>query len=101
MDIWNPVSRDNLLFSEKEEGNEYDANVVDVVHDNLLEKRAVGYISKLLSKTMDMFLSLPKTRITCEITGKRVNRGVGYGWKYLAFTNCVGIRKLFLGLKKN
>ena len=90
-----------LLLCEKGEGNGYDANTLAVVYDNIVKKRVVEHISKLLSKTMVMFLSLPKTRITCEITGKSEQRSSRL-WLgdtlHLAFTNSVVIRKLFLGL---
>ena len=64
MDIWNPVSSDNVLFRKEKEGNEYNANAADVVHNNPLEKRVVGHTLKSLSKTTDMLLSLNETRST-------------------------------------
>ena len=98
MDTWNSVVGDDSLFCEKEVDKEYDANAAAVVHIILVEKRVVGHLSKLLSKTIAMFLSLPRPELHRKrVNWNRVNRGAR---RYLAFTNSVAIRKLFLGMKR-
>ena len=72
-----------------------------MVDDNLVEKRVVGHIPKLFSKTIAMFLSFSRTGITCEITRKRVNREAGFDLEIrFAFTNSVVIRKILPGLRR-
>ena len=39
----------------------------------------VGHAPKSLSKTMSLFLNYDSNVVFCEVTGPRVNRGVGLG----------------------
>ena len=45
-------------------------------------KRIVEHLPKNLSKFFYQFLSLPNCTISCEVKGKRINRGGGYGLKF-------------------
>ena len=36
-------------------------------------------MAKLISMVVSMYLSLPRCTLSVEVTGKRINRGAGYG----------------------
>ena len=64
----------------KESTNEVDKHAVAVVRRNsLIKEVVVGYVPKFISMIVSMFLSLPGCTLSTEVTGKRVNRGAGYG----------------------
>ena len=52
----------------------------------MYEDRVVGHIPLAISKCIFLFLTLPGSFLETKVTGKRINRGVGYGlevpWKY-------------------
>ena len=77
IDIGAPKTGDiDLEVTPEEEKNEHDKFAVAIYHD----KRVVGHAQKKhLSKPFYQFLSLPSCSISCEVTGKRVNRVGGYG----------------------
>ena len=55
-------------------------NKHDAIYDcNLLSKECSGTYTKDLSKLLQKFLLLANSSIACEVTGKYMNRGVGYG----------------------
>ena len=79
MNIWEPLLG-KCLKCVKEPTNEADKHAVAVVHINSLSKEVVvGLVPKFISMIVSMFLSLPWCTLGIEVTGKRVNRGVGYG----------------------
>ena len=39
----------------------------------------MGHIPLAISKCISLFLTLPRTFLETEVTGKRINRGGGYG----------------------
>ena len=43
------------------------------------DETVVGHVPRCFSLWMKMFLGLPKSDISCKITGNRVNRGAGNG----------------------
>ena len=61
------------LKSENE--NQHDKFAAAIV----LEERIVGHVPKNLSKTFHQFMKIPNCTNGCKVTGKRVNRGAGYG----------------------
>ena len=64
----------------KESTNEVDKDAVAVVRRNsLIKEVVVGHVPKFISMIVSMFLSLPGCTLSTEVTGKRVNRGAGYG----------------------
>ena len=73
--IWNPKLGDKDVEVKHEVNNEHDKFVIAIFHS----KRIVGNVPKNLSKFFYQFLSLPNCTISCEVTGKKVNRGGGYG----------------------
>ena len=60
---------------EPEDGNEYNKKAVVVIIDG----KTGGHIPKNLSKTLKRFLKFPNCTIKCNVFGKRVNHGAGYG----------------------
>lgn len=55
-------------------------NKHDAIYDcNLLSKECSGTYTKDLSKLLQKFLLLANSSIACEVNGKYMNRGVGYG----------------------
>ena len=61
------------LKSENE--NQHDKFLVAIV----LGERVVGHVPKNLRKIFHQFMKIPNCTIGCKVTGKRVNRGAGYG----------------------
>ena len=57
-----------------EEKNEHDKYAVAVVNDD----EVVGHVPLRLSKIMSIFLKLTGSHMEVKVTGKYVNRGVGY-----------------------
>ena len=69
--IWSPVEGQTYSYT-RETGNEQDCNAVAVMY----EDRVVGHIPLAISKCISLFLTLSKET---KVTGKRINRGGGYG----------------------
>ena len=72
--IWTPVEGETYSCT-REPGNEQDCNAVAVMY----EDRVVGHIPLAISKCISLFLTLPESCIETKVTGKRINRGAGYG----------------------
>ena len=64
-----------LDLRRREPGNEQDCNAVTVMY----EDRVVGHIPLAISKCISLFLTLPGSFLETKVTGKRINRGGGYG----------------------
>ena len=75
MNIWNPKLGDNDVEGNHEVNNEHDKFATATFHS----KRIVGHVTKNLNKFFYQFLSLPDCTISCDVTGKRVNRARRYG----------------------
>ena len=72
--IWTPVEGETYS-STRESGNAQDCNAVAVMY----EDRVVGHIPLAISKCISLFLTLPGSLLETKVTGKRTNRGGGYG----------------------
>ena len=59
----------------------------------VLEEQMIGQVCKNLSKISHQFIKIPNCTIGFKITGKRVNRGVGYGLE-------IPVQYIFIGAKK-
>ena len=79
MDIWKPLIGDDSLRCKREDGNIHGKNAVTVIHSNHIRPPVVGHVPFLYSSTFKKFLSLPNHTIGLLVTGKRINRGAGYG----------------------
>ena len=76
MNIWEPLVGE-CLKSRKVPSNEMDKTAVAVIRINSYsEEVVVGPVPKNMSK---MFLFLPHCAFDIFVTGKRINRGGGYG----------------------
>ena len=73
-EIWTPVIGE-CLECRHEPRNVEDKNAIAVIKDGTV----VGHVQRCFSLWMKMFLGLPKSNISCKITGNRVNRGAGNG----------------------
>ena len=89
MDIWTPKFGDENLFLKSENENTHDKFAVAI----LLEEQIVGHVPKNLSKIFHQFMKIPNCTISCKVTGKRVNRGAGYGLE-------IPVQYRFFGAKK-
>ena len=45
----------------------------------IYKDRDVGHIPLAISKCISLFLTLPRSFLETKVTGKRINRGGGYG----------------------
>ena len=79
MDIWKPLLGNASLRCKREYDNIHDENAMAVIHSNHTGPRVVGHVPLLYSSTFKKFLSLPNHTIRVLVTGKRINRGGGYG----------------------
>ena len=61
----------------------------------------VGHLPENIAKLCFLFLKLPYTSIKAEVTGKRVNRGGGYGLEVPVIYYFTGPGKLIDWAKKN
>ena len=89
VNIWNPKLGDNDVEVKHEVNNEHDKFTIAILHS----KGIVRHVPKNLSKFFYQFLSLPKYTISCEVTGKRVSRGGGFGLE-------IPVKYTFLGPNK-
>ena len=71
-----------------------DKTAVPVIRINSYsEEGVVGHMPKNMSKVALMFLSLPHCALDIFVTGKRINRGGGYGLEIPANFYCYGPEK--------
>ena len=90
MNIWNPKLGDNDAEVKHEANNEHDKFAIAIFHSKRI---VLGHVPKNLSKFFSQFLSLSNCTISSEVTGKRVNRGGGYGLE-------IPVKYTFLGPNK-
>ena len=62
--------------------------------DSLGKETVVGHLPENISKICFLFLKVPYTSIEAEVTGKRVNRGGGYGLEVPVIYYFTGPEKL-------
>ena len=74
MNIWKPLI-DHSLRCKREYDNIHDENAVAVIHSNHIGPRVVGHVPVLHSSMFKKFIYT----IRVLVTGKRINRGAGYG----------------------
>ena len=73
-----------------------DKNAIAVIKDGAV----VGHVPRCFSLWMKMFLGLPKSNISCKITGNRVNRGAGNGLEIPCEYSAEGDRRAVNWLEK-
>ena len=72
--VWTPTIGEMLLL-KVEPTNPYDDFAVSIVKDGAV----VGHVPKYVSRVICFFLKRVESVGFCEVTGSRVNRGVGLG----------------------
>ena len=72
--IWAPVEGKTYSCTREPE-NEQGCNAVAVRY----EDRVMGNIPLAISNCIFLFLTLPRSFLETKVTGKRINRGGGYG----------------------
>ena len=77
--MWISITGDDSLTCEREEHNENDKSAVAITWDDCVSKKIVGHVPLNLNKVASKFLQLTNHHIRVEVTGKRVNHGVGLG----------------------
>ena len=72
--VWNPTIGDTLRL-RIEPDNQHDRYAVAVLNEDTI----VGHVPRSKSKVVHYFLRKTESVGFCEVTGGRVNRGVGFG----------------------
>ena len=67
------------MTCEREEHNENEKSAVAIMWDDCVSKKIVGHVPLNWSKVASKFLQLTNHHNRVEVTGKKVNRGVGLG----------------------
>ena len=81
MNIWISLTGDGSLIWRKEKGNEYDPHAVAFTGNSVV----VAGVPQNICDRFWKFLCLPKTLFGALVLGKRVNRGVDYGFEISVF----------------
>ena len=66
----------------------------------MYEDRVVCHIHLVISKCISLVLTLPRSFLKTKVTGKRVNRGGGYGLKVLCKYYILGQEKAVDWIKR-
>ena len=94
-EIWTPLIGE-CLECRHEPRNAEDKTAIAVIKDGTV----VGHVLRRFSLWMKMFLGLPKSDISCKITGNRVNRGAGNGLEIPCEYSAEGDRRAVNWLEK-
>lgn len=97
MGIWEPKIGDEDFTFVNENDNQYDQFAIAVT----FEGRTVGHVPKNLSKILNRFTKIPSCELKCRVTGKRVNRGAGYGLEIPVSYTLIGVEKAIDWAQKN
>lgn len=95
MDRWTPVTGQELLL-KREPSNSYDPHAVAVY----LDADLVGHIPYNLAPTLSAFLRRRVNKGFAEVTGRRVNRGAGYGLEIPCIYRLMGPKMYIEKLKQ-
>ena len=79
MSVWMLQIDDTFLFCRRELSNINEEHAVSIVAIDHFKREIVGHVSLFLSKTLNKLLCLPGSCASCEVTGTRINRGIGVG----------------------
>ena len=89
IDSWDPKVGDKNLELVPEEDNQHDDFAVAIKS----EDRIVGHVPKNLSKIMNRFTKIPSCSLRGKVTGKRMNKGAGYGLEIPVVYELIGPEK--------
>ena len=97
MDMWAPKCRNENFCLKVENENQHEKFAVALV----LEERIKGHVPKNMSKIFHQFMKIPNCTIGCKVTGKRINRGAGYGLEITVQYRFIGAKKAVEWAEKN
>ena len=97
-DVWSSLIGEEVLECFHEKENKTFA--VAVYRNDLSRRINVGHVPINISKLLVKFLQLPNSFPTCKVTGRRVNRGAGYGLEIPVNYTCTGHQKTVDWIKK-
>ena len=97
MNAWTRKVGDENFCLKPENENQHDKFAVAIV----LKERIVGYVPQSMSKIVHQFMKIPNCTIGCKVTGKRVNRGAGYGLEIPVQNRFIGAEKAVEWAEKN
>ena len=89
IDSWDRKVGDKNLELVPEEDNEHDNFAVAIK----FEDRIVEHVPKNLSKIMNRFTKIPSCSLRWKVTGKRANKGAGYGLEIPVVYELIGPEK--------
>ena len=90
IDSWDRKVGDENLELVPEEDNEHNDFAVAIK----FEDRIAGHVPKSPSKIMNRFTNIPSCSLRYKVTGKRVNRGAGYGFEIPVMYEMIGPKKV-------
>ena len=79
MNVWAAYIGEDCLLCVLETDNIVDPDAVAIHRDDMVNTRVVGHVPLNYAPIFNKFLSLPNHHIRCCVTGKRMNRGGGFG----------------------
>ena len=79
MNVWAAYIDEDCLVGVPETDNIIDPDDVAIHRDDMVNTRVVGHVPLNYAPIFNKFLSLPNHHIPCCVTGKRMNRGGGFG----------------------
>ena len=93
-DVWSPLIRESLSC-KPEPSNIADKDAVAIIRKDCFGKdTVVGHLPQNIAKLSSLFLKVQNTSITAIVTGKRLNRGGGYGLEVPVTFTFYGPKKL-------
>ena len=94
-DDWTPTLGE-ILECKREPQNEKDPNAVAVTKDG----KVVSHVPLIYTRYVSRFLELESSSASCEVTGKRLNRGGGYGLEVPCKYKFQGVPKVVAWIAK-
>ena len=79
MNVWAAYIGEDCLVCVPETDNIVDPDAVAIHRDDMVNTRVVGNVPLNYAPIFNKFLSLRNHHIRCCVTGKRMNRGGGFG----------------------
>ena len=92
-DLWSRLIGQEALESLQEKENEKYQFAIAVYRNDLCYKLVVVHVPLTLSKVLFKLLQWLNSILTCKVTGRRVNRGAGYGFAIQVTYTCTWCRE--------
>ena len=91
--VWLPLIGEENLKCRHEQNNKEDEFAIGVYRNDLEKEILVGHMPRNISKFVHNFLKLPNSKISCQVSGKRINRGTGFGLEVPVHTPSMATKK--------